>query len=229
MDKKGEKIWQTSEHHILAWVLAIVGGYLDAYSYLCRGEVFANAQTGNIVLLSVSLIEQKWYLALNYLCPILAFVAGVFICELIKLKKYELTHFHWRQFVILIELTVVVFAGFIPVGKWDFLVNLMISFVCALQVEAFRKVKGNAFASTMCTGNLRSGTEKLFKFIESKDKKLARDCMEYYTVILFFIGGAAIGGLLTNLLGAISVSIAAIGLVIAYLLMTQEYLLKNRD
>ena len=229
MDKNKNKIWQTSEHHILAWVLAIVGGYLDAYSYLCRGGVFANAQTGNLVLLSISLVDKKWMMVLNYLCPILAFVAGVLICEVIKLKKYDLNHFHWRQFIILIEITVIVFAGFIPVGKWDSLVNLMISFVCALQVEAFRKVRGNAFATTMCTGNLRSGTEKLFKSIQNKDKKLMNDSMQYYIVILFFIGGAALGGVLTHILGDIAVSIAAVGLVIAYLLMTQEYLQKNQD
>lgn len=229
MNKKTENLWQTSEHHLLAWVLAIVGGYLDAYSFLCRGGVFANAQTGNLVLLSVSLIDKDWRMVLNYLLPIFAFVAGILICELIKLKKYELTHFHWRQFIILIELTVIIFAGFLPLGKWDSLVNLMISFVCALQVEAFRKVKGNAFASTMCTGNLRSGTEKLFKSIHTKDKKLMNDSVEYYIVILFFIGGAALGGFLTYKLGAIAVSIAAIGLVIAYLLMTQEYLSKDRN
>lgn len=33
---------------------------MDAYSYLYRGEVFANAQTGNILLLSVCLSQGRW-------------------------------------------------------------------------------------------------------------------------------------------------------------------------
>src|SRR5580658_6145873 len=34
-------------------LLAGVGGFLDAYTFVGRGGVFANAQTGNIVLLGV--------------------------------------------------------------------------------------------------------------------------------------------------------------------------------
>lgn len=49
--KKMEKNYQMSESFLLASLLAIVGGFLDAYSYVCRDHVFANAQTGNIVKL----------------------------------------------------------------------------------------------------------------------------------------------------------------------------------
>jgi hypothetical protein len=34
-------------------LLACAGGFLDAYTFVGRGGVFANAQTGNIVLLGV--------------------------------------------------------------------------------------------------------------------------------------------------------------------------------
>ena len=37
----------------IASLFAIVGGFLDAYSYLARGRVFAGAQTGNVVLFGV--------------------------------------------------------------------------------------------------------------------------------------------------------------------------------
>lgn len=32
---------QVSETHLLGLLLAVVGGFLDAYTYLCRGRVFA--------------------------------------------------------------------------------------------------------------------------------------------------------------------------------------------
>ena len=41
-----------SEAFLTAAFLSISGGLQDAYTYLARGYVFANAQTGNIVLLS---------------------------------------------------------------------------------------------------------------------------------------------------------------------------------
>ena len=39
-----------SESLLLGAILATVGGFLDAHTYICRGKVFANAETGNIVL-----------------------------------------------------------------------------------------------------------------------------------------------------------------------------------
>ena len=43
---------QMSETNMLMILLTISGGLQDAYSYFVRGEVFSNAQTGNIVLMS---------------------------------------------------------------------------------------------------------------------------------------------------------------------------------
>ena len=37
-------------------LLAAAGGLLDAYTYLSRGGVFANAETGNMVLFGICLI-----------------------------------------------------------------------------------------------------------------------------------------------------------------------------
>ena len=64
--KQHKKI-QMSEAFQLGAVLAVVGGFLDAYSYLFRGGVFANAQTGNIVLLGISLQKGKWQGGVHYL------------------------------------------------------------------------------------------------------------------------------------------------------------------
>ena len=48
------KIHQITEDSLhLGLLLAMVGGYLDAYTFVGRGGVFANAQTGNIVLLGI--------------------------------------------------------------------------------------------------------------------------------------------------------------------------------
>ena len=51
---------KASESYIVGILLAIAGGYLDVYTYICRGGVFANAQTGNIVLLGINVADQNW-------------------------------------------------------------------------------------------------------------------------------------------------------------------------
>lgn len=41
--------------------LTLSGGFQDAYTYFCRGKVFANAQTGNIIMMGHNLasIEKQ--------------------------------------------------------------------------------------------------------------------------------------------------------------------------
>ena len=57
---------QISESLPIMILLTLSGGFMDAYSYLCRGEVFANAQTGNILLFGVNLAYQALVLLLVY-------------------------------------------------------------------------------------------------------------------------------------------------------------------
>ena len=73
---------QMSEAFITALFLSVSGGLQDVYTYLYRGKVFANAQTGNIVLMAVKLFAGKWGEALRYLIPLCAFALGIFVAEL---------------------------------------------------------------------------------------------------------------------------------------------------
>ena len=41
-----------SDTLLLAVLLSLSGGFQDAYTYVLRGNVFANAQTGNVVFMS---------------------------------------------------------------------------------------------------------------------------------------------------------------------------------
>lgn len=210
---------QVSETHLLGLLLAVVGGFLDAYTYLCRGRVFANAQTGNIVLLGVNLTEQNWNRAFYYLMPILAFILGILVCEIIQTYFKWKKKLHWRQLIVLMEIFCLIVAGFLPSSSFDSLVNIMISFVCALQVEAFRKMNGNTYATTMCTGNLRSASQQLYLYITTRQKSYLHNCLQYYNVILFFILGAGAGSFFTNLLHTKAVWLCALGLLIAFIAM----------
>ena len=191
-EQRLEKI-QRSETFAVGALLAVAGGFLDAYTYLCRGEVFANAQTGNMVLLAIHLAQREWARAGYYLLPIMAFFAGVLVAEGIKGRHRGGGVFHWRHVSLGVEIAVLTLASFVPQGRWNPAVNILVSFVCAVQVETFRKVRGNPFASTMCTGNLRSGTEALYHGAVNGDAVLLGRSLCYYGVIACFIAGAALG------------------------------------
>ena len=72
---------QMSESFLTAVFLSLSGGLQDAYTYLFRGKVFANAQTGNIVLLSSNIMDGQWDRVLHYLVPLCAFALGVLVAE----------------------------------------------------------------------------------------------------------------------------------------------------
>ena len=189
---------QMSDSFLIAALLAIVGGFLDAYTYVARGGVFANAQTGNIVLFGLHLAEGEWLPALSYFIPIAAFVLGVFVDEWIKKFVLPLPKIHWRQIVLLIEIAILLVVAWLPLGgTFDLIANTLVAFVCSMQVQSFRKVHGLPYATTMCTGNLRSGTELLFRYTQEKDRELRNKSLHYYAVILFFILGAGVGAHLT--------------------------------
>ena len=83
-----------SESFRLATILALTGGFMDAYSYLMRGGVFANAETGNIVLMGISLAQGEWQRAFYYLIPIVAFALGIYATEKVRIHVGELTMLH---------------------------------------------------------------------------------------------------------------------------------------
>ena len=126
---------------------------------------------------------------------------------------------HWRQIVVLAEIIILAVCGFIPSGKGNTFVNVMVSFVCSLQVETFRVINGNTVATTMCTGNLRSGTELLFLGIKKKDKKITLRSLTYYGINLFFALGAIAGAIGTKFLDVKSIFIASVLLVIPFIMM----------
>lgn len=103
---------QMSDSWLLAVFLTLAGGFQDAYSYNCRGQVFANAQTGNIVLLGQNLATGHPGRALHYLLPLLAFVLGVYLAELVRRRFQHVTRIHWRQTVLLGEIALLAVTGF---------------------------------------------------------------------------------------------------------------------
>lgn len=213
-----QKHQQMSDSLILGIFLTLAGGFQDAYSYNCRDSVFANAQTGNIVLLGQNLAIGNFQHAIRYLFPILAFIGGVYITEWIReFFKYK-RKFHWRQIILLIEIVLLFVVGLFP-QSLNIFSNIILSFACAMQVNSFRKFKGIPCATTMCIGNMRSGTELLCKYHITKNPELKRKSQYYFFIILIFAFGAAIGAILTNQYGEHAIWFSAFLLFVGVILM----------
>ena len=229
MDLKGEEKamgevlsrHQMSEAFINCVFLALSGGFQDAYTYFTRDGVFSNAQTGNVVLMSQHLMDGEWKAGGRYLFPLLSFILGVFVAERIHEQyKYD-KKLHWRQKILLLEIVVLFFVGFMP-GEWNVAATILVSFVCAMQVQTFRKVNGYSYASTMCIGNLRSGTEAFSLYLSNKKREDLRKAQYYFGIILMFAVGAGLGGKLAGPLGIHGIWVSCGLLLISFCMMFLE-------
>ena len=191
-------------------LLTLSGGLQDTYTYLRRGRVFANAQTGNSVLLGQSLFDADWNRAARYLLPVLAFALGVAAAEWLRVRLP-----HWQRRVLLWEILLLFLVGFIP-HSLDQLANALVSFSCAMQVQAFRRVEGFAFACTMCIGNLRSGTEALCTFLRTRDRQEGQKARLYFFVIFLFALGAEAGSLAVELLDLPAIWLSCVLLAVGF-------------
>ena len=125
---------QMSESFLTAVFLSLSGGLQDAYTYLFRGKVFVNAQTGNIVLLSANIMDGQWDRVLHYLVPLCAFALGVLVAEKMRESFCNMQRLHWRQLVVLGEVLLLFVVGFLP-QEQNLLANAIVSFSCVPQGE----------------------------------------------------------------------------------------------
>lgn len=207
------------ESLLIGILLALVGGFLDIYTYILKGNVFANAQTGNMVLMGLKLANQDYLGTIYYLIPIIAFFLGIIISEYIKHKLSKVQYIEWQHLIIIIEIIILALIAFIPKEIPDLICNATIGLVCSLQVNTFKTINGLPYASTMCTGNLRSAGQKLSTFLLHKDKKSLNHCLNYLIIIISFISGAIIATILINLFNQTALLFCCFILIITLLIL----------
>ena len=169
-------------------------------------------------MLSQSIAEKNWHLALHYLVPLIFFALGIAVSEFVHIKYRKIQKFHWRQLVVFNEIILLFVVGFLPL-EWNLLANAIVSFSCAMQVQAFRKVNGYAFASTMCIGNMRSGMDSLCSWVLNRNPAALKKSLYYWGIILLFALGAGLGSLTLDLCGAKAIWFSCLLLAVSFCLM----------
>ena len=133
-----EPHYLTCERNWVYFTLIAVAGFWGAYTYLLRGNVFCNAQTGNVVLMGLALGSAEWAKAGYYLVPISAYILGAFVSEL-----------------MLIEMIAVLGLGFLPETAPVQICQVVINFVASMQYNTFRQAEGVPVATTFATNHIR--------------------------------------------------------------------------
>jgi uncharacterized membrane protein YoaK (UPF0700 family) len=183
-------------------LLAGAGGFLDGFTYVGHGHVFANAMTGNVVLLGVNCVAGAWNTGFRHLPPILAFLVGISVARAIQLEGMR----RWVRFpylsVLALEMGILLVLSFLPMSTPDFWITTTIAFAASVQVQTFRKVNGKSYNSTYTTGNLRTLSESAFDWLAGENRpESARVVRDFALICASFLVGAMAGGFATTRMG----------------------------
>lgn len=199
--------------------LAMTGGFLEAYTYLLKGGVFCNAQTGNVAMMGVKFAQGNYLGAAYYLIPMAFYALGITLTvrgpihiragryvravqreQPAQAGQYRLT---WEVVYLLVQMGVLTLLAVLPSSLPDACWHIPITFLCAMQYNTFNHFKGVTLATTFCTNNLRQTAIRINKGMLTGKRHFFREAAVYAQAILYFVLGAGIGAALALYWGGI--------------------------
>ena len=212
------------ERDWIYFTLIAVAGYFGAFTYLLRGNVFCNAQSGNVVLMGLALGQGDWMKALYYLIPISAYLLGAFVSEFLPNPVKRKMRVRWDTLLIAVEMAVVIALGFVPESAPVQISQVAVNFIMSMQYNTFRQAQGEPVATTFVTNHVRQvgvGIAKAIKHVgKDGDKSYLRKFRVHLFMLLCFIAGAVVGTLFCKLIlgRAIWITLAPLAVVFGALL-----------
>lgn len=229
---KSNKPYLTCEKNWVYYTLTAIAGFFGAYTYLLRGNVFCNAQTGNVVLLGLALGAGKWMQALYYMIPISAYLFGAFASELLPNPVKHKLAIRWDTLLIAIEMIVVILLGFIPESAPVQISQVAINFIASMQYNTFRQAEGEPVATTFATNHIRQigvGLAKEILHHREPDKSYRKKWEKHFLMVSFFLIGATIGTVFCNLFLGKAIWITLIPFAVLFIALIRDDLNAGKD
>lgn len=203
-----------NETLLVGALLTFVGGFLDAYTFVGHA-VFANAQTGNVVLFGVETASRHWHAALLRLVPIAAFVVGVVAAETLGRSHVRDGVRRPLRFVLGAEIVILAAVACLPDSAPALVVTVPVAFAAALQWSIFP-------STLLASGFLKGVGVSALQWIADRDLIARRHVVRFGTVMGAFVVGAMVGGVCTNNFGTSAAAVAAGILLIILAVVIRE-------
>jgi uncharacterized membrane protein YoaK (UPF0700 family) len=201
-------------------LLATSSGLLDAVVYTQHGQVFANAMTGNLVLLGVSFLSPDHTQIIRHLVPLLGFTAGVVFGKYLLRRHRSVS----VSVALLLQMIVLCVAGFFAQNIPTYSLVAALSITGAIIITVIRRTGDVAFNITFMTGNLRAVIEGAYDAvfpppIPAPSRTGVRQFFIVGLTCFGFLVGAVIGALSAQIVHERSFWISALFLLAAGFLL----------
>jgi len=201
----------------LTFALLLTGssGFLDAYTMLERGGVFANAQTANVVVGAVAVADGRWLQSGQHLLSILTFGVGTLVAAHLGARRRP-------RFAPTVEALAtglmtlgLVAAAFVPGSVRPMLVTVPLVFLSAMLTELFRKTGELPYLPIATTVNLVRMLESTHEQVVRPNTGARRRFHVYGGIVSAFVIGALVGALVSDAIGARASAVAALPMAVA--------------
>jgi uncharacterized membrane protein YoaK (UPF0700 family) len=196
-----------SESVAIALLLATVGGFLDAYTFVGH-QVFANAQTGNVVLFGVESASRHWREAMLHLIPIGGFLVGIAVAETLGRPRVRQWLRRPLRVALGAEIVILGVLATLPDSTPELIITVPIAFAAAIQFATFRILVDTPYSTLFATGNLRMLAVSAYQWIADRDIAGRQHAGRFAAVVGAFVVGAVLGAICTNHFGTAAAAVA---------------------
>lgn len=178
----------------LALFLTFCAGYVDAYTFIVRGNTLVAGQTGNVVFLSVGLIQHNVSDASAKVMTLLAFMMGVFLLTVYK-EKLRIVKKPILSLIPLAVLSIII--GFVPLSVDNIYLVPPLAFCMGLVTTAFGEVSGIAYNNAFMTGNIKRTMLAFGDYFRTKHTPFLREALIFVSLLTSFVLGVVFSAYLT--------------------------------
>ena len=228
LNKKSQ--YSMAEHNLIFALMMASAGMMGAYTFILRGNVFCNAQTANVVLMSIAIGQGRWLDGLYFLIPMSAYLIGALISELLTNNLKQTSHFKWATYFVAFEMLVLLGIGFIPAqDNTHHIVQVLINFLASMQFTTFKRAEGIPMATTFCTNHIRQIGISVANAISGKTTKPLKRGLVHFTMIVFFFVGGMVLAFSTAAMKEMSIFLCFIPLSIVLIMLIYGDIISKRS
>ena len=208
----------------LALFLTFCAGYVDAYTFIVRGNTLVAGQTGNVVFLSVGLVQQNVAEVKEKVLTLLSFMLGVFLLTIYK-EKLKIVKKPILSLVPLALLSLII--GFVPLTVDNHFIVPPLAFCMGLVTTAFGEVSGIAYNNAFMTGNIKRTMLAFGEYVRTKHTAFLLEGLIFVSLLISFILGVVFSAYLTIVFNEKTILGVPIMMSIFYLSMVLSALRKK--